>query len=200
MTVQHQPEKRRPRRRRDARSSDRGSVAVEAALVIPVLLLLIVGLLEFGLAFKDQLGITSAVRAGARIAAAEPRYANFATDAAAAVAKEGSAVDFSGVQELWVYQADTSGHPVGAGGTFNSCTTNCVEFAYDSASKAFVESGGSWPASSQDACQGQQDSIGVYLKLKHAGVTTLIFTSLGLDSYTVMRLEPIPSLAVGGCK
>jgi hypothetical protein len=200
MTVQHQPDEwRRPRRRR-GRADDRGSVAVEAALVIPVLLLLIVGLLEFGLAFKDQLGITSAVRAGARIAAAEPRYANFAADAAAAVAKEGSAVDFSGVQALWVYQADDSGHPVGAGGTFNSCSTNCIKFAYDSSARAFVQSGGSWPASSQDACQGQQDSIGVYLKLKHAGVTTLIFTSLGLDSYTVMRLEPIPSLAAGGCK
>ena len=42
--------------------------------MIPALLLLIVGLLEFGLAFKDQLAITSAVRAGARIASAEPRY------------------------------------------------------------------------------------------------------------------------------
>lgn len=196
MTVQHQ----RPEKRRRRTDDDRGSVAVEAALVIPALLLLIVGLLEFGLAFKDQLGITSAVRAGARIAAAEPRYANFATDAAAAVAKEGSAVDFSGVQALWVYQADSTGHPEGAGGTFGSCTTNCVKFVWSAGTKAFVQSGGSWPATSQDACQGQQDSLGVYLQLKHTGVTNLIFSSLGLDSYTVMRLEPIPSLAAGGCK
>jgi hypothetical protein len=175
-------------------------VAVEAALVIPALLLLIVGILEFGLAFKDQLAITSAVRAGARIAAAEPRYVNFATDAASAVAKEGSAVDMTGVQALWVYQADGTGHPVGSGGSFSTCTTNCIKFVYNKSTKGFVQSGGSWPAASQNACQGTQDSIGVYMQLKHTGVTTLIFSSLGLDSYTVMRLEPIPALASGGCK
>ena len=127
MTKQHQP--RTTRRNARRRGDDGGSVAVEAALVIPALLLLIIGLLEFGLVFKDQLAVTSAVRAGARIAAAEPRYANFAADAAAAVAKEGSAIDMSGVQALWVYQADTSGHPVGAGGAFGSCNTNCIKFS-----------------------------------------------------------------------
>jgi hypothetical protein len=199
MTEQHQPHTtRRSARRR--RGADRGSVAVEAALVIPVLLLLIIGLLEFGLVFKDQLAVTSAVRAGARIAAAEPRYANFAADAAAAVAKEGSAIDMSGVRALWVYQADTSGHPVGAGGSFGSCSTNCIKFVWNNATKAFVQNSGSWPAVNQNACQGQQDSIGVYLQVNHSAVTTLIFSTLGLDSYTVMRLEPIPALAAGGCK
>src|SRR4051794_38017083 len=199
MTEQH-PSRERRRLHRRRRAADRGSVAVEAALVIPALLLLIVGLLEFGLAFKDQLAITSAVRAGARIAAAEPRYVNFATDAASAVAKEGSAVDMSGVQALWVYQADSTGHPVGSGGSFGSCSSNCIKFAWNRTTRAFVQTGGSWPAANQNACQGQQDSIGVYLQLKHAGVTTLIFSTLGLDSYTVMRLEPIPALASGGCK
>lgn len=197
--------RRRPRRRpwlRPWRRADaeRGSVAVEAALVMPALLLLVVGILEFGLAFKDQLAITSAVRAGARIAAAEPRYANFATDAAHAVAEEGSAVDMTGVQALWVYQADSTGHPVGAGGSFSSCNTNCIKFSWNSTTQAFVKSSGTWASSSQNACQGQQDSIGVYMQMQHTGVTTLIFSTLGLDSYTVMRLEPIPALASGGCK
>jgi hypothetical protein len=200
MTDQHEPATQRRPRFRLRRRGDRGSVAVEAALVLPALLLLVVGILEFGLAFKDQLAVTSAVRAGARIAAAEPRYANFATDAANAVAKEGSAIDMTGVQALWVYQADTSGHPVGAGGAFGSCNTNCIKFVWNSTTHAFVKSAGTWAASSQNACQGQQDSIGVYLKLSHSGVTTLIFSTLGLDSYTVMRLEPIPTLATGGCK
>ena len=105
---------------------DRGVAAVEAAIVTPIFLLVVIGVIEFGLAFKDQLAVTSAVRAGARIASAEPRTTTFATDAAAQVAREGSALDMSNVQALWVYQADASGHPVGAGGTFNSCATNCV--------------------------------------------------------------------------
>lgn len=182
------------------RDGERGATAVETAVVIPVLLLLLVGIIEFGLAFKDQLAITSAVRAGARIAAAEPRYANFAQDAANAVAKEGAAVDLADVQALWVYQADSTGHPVGAGGSFDSCSSNCIKYSYDGATKSFVQASGAWPAANQNACQGQQDSIGVYLQFKHTGMTTMIFDSLGLSSYTVMRLEPVPALNAGGCQ
>lgn len=182
-----------------SQSEDRGAVALEAAIVLPIVLLLIVGIIEFGFAFKDQLAITSAVRAGARIASAEPRYASFAADAASQVAKEGAAIDMNDVQSLWVYQADPSGHPMGAGGTFNSCGTSCVQFAWNAATSQFVQSGGTWAATSQNACPGQEDSVGVYLKLNHKSVTDVIFDTLGLHSYTVMRLEPIPALQAGGC-
>jgi Flp pilus assembly protein TadG len=188
------------RRRRALVRGDRGVTAVEAAIVTPVLMLLLIGIIEFGLAFKDQLAITSAVRAGARIASAEPRYANFAADAASQVAREGSAADLSKVQALWVYKADSTGHPIGAGGTFNSCTASCVQFSWNASSKTFVQSGGSWPAISQDACPGEEDSVGVYLKVNHTGVTDVFFSVLGLQSYTVMRLEPVPAMQTGGCK
>ncbi len=39
---------------------------VEFALVLPVLLLLILGVIQFGLAFNNYLAVTDAVRAGAR--------------------------------------------------------------------------------------------------------------------------------------
>ena len=172
--------------------------AVEAAIVTPVFMLVVIGIIEFGLAFKDQLAVTSAVRAGARIASAEPRIASFATDAAAQVAREGSALDMSNVQALWVYQADASGHPFGAGGTFGSCSTNCVVFSWNGST--FVQTGGSWNPISQNACQGTQDSVGVYMSFKHPSVTQSFFSYLGLSSYTVMRFEPIPTLQTGGCK
>jgi hypothetical protein len=174
--------------------------AVEAAIITPVLMLLVFGIIEFGLAFKDQLAVTSAVRAGARIASAEPRFAGFATDAAGQVAREGGALNLTAVQELWVYRADSSGHPVGAGGTFNSCATDCIHFTWSAAGGQFAQSSGSWSPTSQDACQGEQDSVGVYLKFRHAGVTQVFFSALGLHSYTVMRLEPIPAMQSGGCK
>jgi Flp pilus assembly protein TadG len=179
---------------------DRGVAAVEAAIITPIFLLVVIGVIEFGLAFKDQLAITSAVRAGARIASAEPRIATFATDAASQVAREGSAIDMGDVQALWVYQADASGHPMGAGGTFNSCATNCVQFTWSSSSNTFVQTGGTWNATSQNACQGSQDAVGVYLSFKHPGVTQVFFNWLGLSSYTVMRFEPIPTMQTGGCK
>jgi hypothetical protein len=180
--------------------NDRGVTAVEAAIVTPIFLLLLVGVIEFGLAFKDQLAITSAVRAGARMASAEPRQATFATDAASQVGKEGGAVDMTTVKSLWVYQADSTGHPLGAGGGFGSCTQNCVKFTWDKTSGKFVQSSGSWDPLSIDACEGEQVSVGVYLAINHPGVTDAIFSSLGLSSYTVMRFEPIPSIGLGGCR
>ena len=179
---------------------DRGVAAVEAAIITPVFLLLIVGVIEFGLAFKDQLAITSAVRAGARMASAEPRTATFATDAAAQVAREGGAIDMTAVQELWVYKADSSGHPIGAGGGFGSCASSCVKFTWSASARTFVQSSGSWDTTTQNACQGSQDAVGVYLSFKHPGVTQTFFSYLGLSSYTVMRFEPIPTLQQGGCK
>lgn len=185
---------------RPARSGDRGSAVVEAALITPVLLLLIVGVFEFGFAFKDQLAITSAVRAGARMASAEPRIATFAADAAAQVAREGSALDMGDVKALWVYKADATGHPTGAGGTFSSCSTSCIQFTWNSVQKKFLSSGGSgWLYTTQNACQSKQDSVGVYLKVDHKSVTKSIFNVLTLTSHTVMALEPIPSLQAGGC-
>jgi Flp pilus assembly protein TadG len=177
---------------------DRGVAAVEAAIITPVLFLLLFGIIEFGLVFKDQLAITSAVRSGARIASAEPRIATFATDAASAVAREAGAVDMSDVTALWIYQADSTGHPVGASGTFNSCTTNCIQYKWSGS--GFTQTSGSWSPTSQNACQGSQDSVGVYLAYNHMAVTKAIFSTMGLNSYTVMRFEPIPSMQTGGCK
>lgn len=139
------------------------------------------------------------MRAGARIASSEPRYTGFAADAAAQVAQQGSAADLSNVTALWVYKADSTGHPMGAGGTFNSCATSCVTFTWNAGTSSFVQSGGSWPATSQDACVGQEDNLGVYLAYNHLGVTNMFFNALGLHSYTVMRLEPIPAMQAGGC-
>jgi Flp pilus assembly protein TadG len=48
---------------------DRGSVAVEFALVVPVLLLIVFGLIDFGRALNAQISLTGAAREGARLAA-----------------------------------------------------------------------------------------------------------------------------------
>ena len=57
------------RRRRAATDShDRGSVAVEFALLLPVLLLIIFGTIDFGRAINAQITLTQAAREGARLA------------------------------------------------------------------------------------------------------------------------------------
>jgi hypothetical protein len=48
---------------------DRGAAAVEFALLLPVLLLLLFGIIDFGRAINAQITLTQAAREGARLAA-----------------------------------------------------------------------------------------------------------------------------------
>ena len=57
------------RRPADGHARDRGSVAVEFALLLPLLLLLVFGIIDFGRALNAQITLTQAAREGARLAA-----------------------------------------------------------------------------------------------------------------------------------
>lgn len=58
-------------RTREGRTGDTGASALEFAVVVPVLLLLLFGMIEFGLIFQGQLAVTHAAREGARLAAVQ---------------------------------------------------------------------------------------------------------------------------------
>lgn len=63
------PSQRACREAPDRRREERGATLVEAALVYPLLFLLLFGIVEFGLAFKDYLTVSHAARDGARAGA-----------------------------------------------------------------------------------------------------------------------------------
>jgi Flp pilus assembly protein TadG len=50
-------------------TNDRGAVAVEMALLLPVLVLLLLGIMEFGRAYNAQVTLTNAAREGVRVMA-----------------------------------------------------------------------------------------------------------------------------------
>jgi len=57
-------------RRRNGRAvHDRGAAALEFALVLPILLILVLGIVEFGRVFNVQISVTNAAREGARVMA-----------------------------------------------------------------------------------------------------------------------------------
>lgn len=51
------------------RASERGAVAVEFALLAPVLVLLVLGIMEFGRAYNAQVSLSNAAREGVRVMA-----------------------------------------------------------------------------------------------------------------------------------
>lgn len=49
--------------------NERGQTMTEFALVLPILIVLLLGIVQFGIAFNNYVTLTDAVRAGARLAA-----------------------------------------------------------------------------------------------------------------------------------
>jgi hypothetical protein len=186
--------------RRHLRSETRGAVAVEFALILPVLLMLVFGIFEFGMLFRADLTVSQAARSGARTAAALPRVASYHTSAANAVtASLQSALTTDEIQYLTIYRANsTTGLPFD-GGTYKTCT-QCYRFEWNKATKSWTQlSGSSWLYTAQKACgtEAQTDYIGVYVEARYKFVTGVFRPMFGesstLKERTVMRLEPIGS-------
>jgi hypothetical protein len=182
-----------PRRLRRTGDREHGAVAVETALVAVLLCTLLFGIIECSLLMKDWLAVSASARAGARMAASEPRSTGFAVDAAHQVASSVSDLDMTGFEELWVYKAGPTGKPADA-----TCATACVHFSWSGST--FVKGADTYSASSQNACAGDpaNDSIGVYLKVTHRPLTGWLFGDQTIAESTVMRVEPLAT--AGACK
>lgn len=68
--------------------SERGAAAVEFAILLPLLLMLVLGIIEFGRAYNTQLTLTNAARDGVRVMAIN----NSPTAAATAVQNAATSV------------------------------------------------------------------------------------------------------------
>ena len=95
--------------RRSRRHGEQGQTMVEFTLVLPILLVVLFGIIQFGITFKDYITLTDAVRAGARTAAVS-RYS--ATPTADTIARVKSASDLSAaavkvfVTSTWIHGDD----------------------------------------------------------------------------------------------
>lgn len=58
-------------RRHKIIKNEKGASAVEFALILPILIILVFGIVQFGIAFNNYITITHAAREGARIAAVD---------------------------------------------------------------------------------------------------------------------------------
>lgn len=167
-----------------------GATLVEFAIVLPVLLLIVVAVMEIGVAFKDVLAVSAAAREGSR-------YAAFLGDEADADCKIAQEVADTLVTELdrlvsiQIYQADqTTGAPVI--GKTNTWTlvgdpTDCV-LGWTSTTN--------WPASSRnvvfDPSGPPLDIVGVRIQVDRSWISGLppFSGDYVVDESSIIRLEP----------
>ncbi len=176
-------------------SRERGAALVETAILLPVILIITFGLIEFSSAYQSSSTATAAARTAARTASAEALLPTYATDAAAAAATALQQVPADEPVEMWIYRANTTGYPESGG--FSSCTTHCIKYTWVPSTRSFDTanpSGGGWPYTTQNACNSSNwDSVGVYVKLDHKFLTKLFGANITLADHAVFRLEPAPT-------
>lgn len=174
--------------------SERGAAAVEFAIIVPVLVLLTFGIIEFSSAYHDESLTSDAARAGARIGSSMATDAGMPAAVASAVNSALSTMPSDQPQELWVYKANNAGYP-GNGTSFSSCSTNCIKYTWSQGAKAFTGGSGSWSMSNNQVCTMPYDQIGVYLKVQHPYVTKMFGSTITLTDHAVFRFEPVASAA-----
>ncbi len=181
------------------RRSERGSVLVEAAVITPLVMTLLLGLVEFGLLAKDHLTVSNGSRAGARVgsAAGTDSLADFQV----LQAVQGATGSLANVDTVVVYKASTPSGAVPASCLAGSGVAGLCN-VYDASdlgiSQASFQSGSytkddSWPAASRQTSQsapGGPDYLGIYVKGTHNSITNLILNQRPVKDDVIMRLEP----------
>jgi hypothetical protein len=186
------------------RLRERGAALVETAIVLPLVLVLTFGAIEFSIAFNQSGTLAAATRAGARTAstlAKDPQYAIKTADAVAAALQSIGATQ---VDQLWIYKVASGSSNAPIGGSFASCSY-CTGYRWVPATRSFdttAPMGSPWAANQQNACANiaadTPDRIGIYLLGHHSFVVNFFGASATLTARTIMRLEPYTGSGVCG--
>lgn len=179
---------RRPRQERS-----RGAAAVEAALIVPLLVFTTFGMLEFGLYWQQNHTFNDAARSAARLGATMAREPDYQTQMMSELADVVGTLPAQAVETVTIYKASAvTGDPIT--GTPDSCTVDCYRFDWNPATNTFQQVvGPEWAALEMSACgeEGSTDYIGVWIKGTYDSVTGLI-GNRPVTETTVLRLEPVP--------
>ncbi len=185
--------------RRRSRNGQRGQSLVELAILMPVLLAMVGGVVEFGLAFSADLTVEAASREAARTAASLGNYGtqgkcpNALSEAnvdptilrTVQTGLQHAGIDMTGVT-VKIFNSQPNGKPTGTGET-NTYSWN---------GSAFVKQNGSW-----NACQrhdgtfagGKYDQVGVeisYTYRSRTGLLSLFASGVPMTATAVFPIGP----------
>lgn len=192
---------------------ERGAVMMELLVVAPLLITLAFGMVEAGLAWRGDMAVSSAARAGARVASnlGEHRMADYETLIAVQSALD--SIDVDEVVGVLIYDASAVDGSVPAGCGANESNYSHGSYGrcnyYTGEQLAAVVSGdttnfagtdecedGSWdenwcPVDRQTRQSLGLDQIGVQVEVKHSLVTGVFpMSDLNVVESAVMQAEP----------
>lgn len=193
--------------------SDRGASLTEAAIIAPVFILLVFGLLEYGLVMRDNLTVAAMTRDTARAASAygNEQFADF--KALRVAGQTARALPVELLERIVIFDAGTvDGSISDAAHPAHPCMTSATGIdnvcnVYQLADLTTPQSAfGCDPGVSKDRfwCptflngqdgrevrgSGPPDYVGVWIKVRHPFLTGLFGDEISITDEVVMRLEP----------
>jgi hypothetical protein len=194
----------------------RGAALVEMAIVLPLLVLLVFGILEFGLAFRDKLTVANGTQSAGRVAAALGTQDDADIATLRAVEQSLGLLPNSGgaiIKHVQIWRSNGSGSPAAACGTVGAGGSACNWYEYrpatpcnwfpcpDPDNGSLPAYGGGYLPANRDVTLDSDglDIVGVTVLYSHDWVTgvlpipDLICTTMGTNCWadsSLFRLEP----------
>lgn len=179
------------------RARSKGATIVEAAIVLPVMILVVIGTMEIGMAFKDFLTVGAMSREGARVAALAGKNAQADCAVLIGVASIGTQGDMDRIENVQIYKAAEG---TGAQGVTNTWEyipgrdpSNCIDVG-DTTDAWSLVGGENYPPGSRNTFVGSTslDLIGVRIQLTREWITGFppFRGSFTIDESTITRIEP----------
>jgi Flp pilus assembly protein TadG len=202
----------RHRRRR----SERGAGLTEMALIIPVIAVLVMGVFEFGMAWRSDITVSNALRSGTRALAntGEGRLADY--NALLAVKSAMSNTPNITVTKVVIFRSATTNGSVptqcltasaqtagGVNTTVSGTPVRCNvysatrynTFALSNFAGTTSCNSGSWdavwcPTTREGSQAVGADYVGIYMEVEHDFQTGMFGDGISMDDKTIMRIEP----------
>ena len=181
------------KRLRARRNRDDGAALVETAIVIGVLLTLALGAFEYGMAFQNWFGVSSASREGARVGASVGPTVDADCRILESVAAALQSTSGNEVLTVTIFEHDPSSGTDGAFNAyrpFDSESDNPLNLRCTS---WFIMSGSGWSETSRDNTGVDRDWLGVEVEFRHNWITGFAWWNGTVDwsNRSIMRMEPV---------
>ena len=184
-------------RRTAGHDDDRGAALVEAAIVLPLVVLLTFGLIDFAFALGDASTLRSSTRSGARIGAALSKQGGQLQSIVDATNHGLNALSTTHATHLLVYAGPPDQvRSVRACSEFNAAFTGmCVDINAFLSTNVFDPALflAQWNPNRENTCIGHAWKLGVTLVGNYKAVTHLVNITNTLSATTLIDLEPTAS-------
>jgi len=211
-TDSHRASRRAPRPAPSRRcGDDRGAILAESALITPLFIFIIFGIIEFGGAFRDYLTLSNAASQGTRTAAIQNNSASADWNTLQAIENASRAFPLSQIRRVVIFKASgptdsvSAACKTGVTGVANVCNVFLpADLAQTSAPNTWLCPGTAsqssnpiafWCSTSRkvnlsDNSNNGPDYVGIYIEMTHPWITGLFGTSIVMSDTSITKLEP----------